>query len=100
MKLRIILKAFNKQLITSTLKELSLTLLNNKFILKSITLPKVIKRFCVLRSPHIDEDSREHFEIHIYKEFFDISITSPLILNKLLQTSIPSGVLISIKELK
>jgi small subunit ribosomal protein S10 len=24
-----------------------------------------IKRFCVLRSPHVDKDSREHFELRL-----------------------------------
>jgi ribosomal protein S10 len=35
-----------------------------------------IKRFCVLRSPHVDKDSREHFELRLYKRFIDLNTTS------------------------
>jgi small subunit ribosomal protein S10 len=43
-----------------------------------------IKRFCVLRSPHVDKDSREHFELRLYKRFIDLNTTSPAILDLLL----------------
>ena len=65
-----------------------------------VWLPTKIKKFCVLRSPHIDKDSREHFEIRIYKRFIDITTTSPAILDLLLKTELPSGVSCSLKILE
>ena len=37
-----------------------------------IPLPTKRRIYCVLRSPHVDKDSREHFEIKIHKKFLDI----------------------------
>jgi small subunit ribosomal protein S10 len=33
-----------------------------------ISLPKKKRIYCVLRSPHADKDSREHFEVRIHKK--------------------------------
>lgn len=65
-----------------------------------VSLPIRIKRFCVLRSPHIDKDSREHFELRLYKKFIDITTNSPTILDLLLKTELSSGVACSLKVLE
>lgn len=36
-----------------------------------IPLPIKIQRFTVLRSPHIDKKSREHFELRVYSKFIN-----------------------------
>ena len=81
MKFRIFLRSFDNDLINLASKDLSLTLSKTDCdITGIISLPVKIKRFCVLRSPHVDKDSREHFEIRLYKRFMDITCllyTSP-----------------------
>ncbi len=43
-------------------------------------MPTKIKRYTVLRSPHINKDSREQFEIRIHSRMIDIvSATSETI---------------------
>ena len=37
-----------------------------------IPMPTSIRRFCVLRSPHVNKKSREHFELRIHKRIIDI----------------------------
>ena len=37
-----------------------------------ITLPTSKRIYCVLRSPHVDKDSREHFEIRTHRRFIDL----------------------------
>ena len=37
-----------------------------------VPLPTRIRRFCVLRSPFIDKDSQEHFEIRTHNRLVDI----------------------------
>lgn len=64
-----------------------------------IALPKQIKKFCVLRSPHVNKDSREHFELRISKQFVDVIINNPSVLNSLLKAKIPDGVICSLKYL-
>ena len=101
MKFRILLKSFNNEVIKLASEQLRNTLLKTDCQLNGVVaLPTKIKKFCVLRSPHIDKDSREHFEIRIYKRFIDITTTSPAILDLLLKTELPSGVSCSLKILE
>jgi small subunit ribosomal protein S10 len=100
MKFRIFLRSFDNDLINLASKELSLTLSKTECeITGTVALPLKIKRFCVLRSPHIDKDSREHFEIRLYKRFIDITTDSATILDFLLKTELPAGVSCSLKIL-
>lgn len=100
MKLRIILKSFSKNLIQDSLKELKLNLINKEFkILNVISLPLKIKRFCLLRSPHVDKKSREHFELQFYKSFIDVEFIKISSINLLLKKELLSGVSYSINIL-
>jgi small subunit ribosomal protein S10 len=101
MKFRILLKSFDNDLINVASQQLRLTLLKTECNLKGVVaLPTKIKRFCVLRSPHVDKDSREHFELRLYKRFIDLNTTSPSILDLLLKTELPAGVSCSLKILE
>jgi small subunit ribosomal protein S10 len=100
MKFRILLKSFNNDLIEAACVQLSGTLFNAECNVKGVvSLPTKIKRFCVLRSPHVDKKSREHFEVRLYKTFIDVTITSPNVLDLLLKTELPAGVSCSLKIL-
>jgi small subunit ribosomal protein S10 len=99
MKLRVLLRSYNSESIESA-SHLFLEFLRRNDCLTSgiIALPIRIKRYCVLRSPHIDKDSREHFELRIYKRFFDIFQISPAILDLLFQLPLPPGVYCSLVD--
>jgi small subunit ribosomal protein S10 len=74
MKFRILLRSFDNDLINLACQQLRSTLTKTECKVSGVvSLPTKIKRFCVLRSPHVDKDSREHFEIRIYKRFIDIT---------------------------
>lgn len=62
-----------------------------------IPLPTRIERFCVLRSPHVDKKSREHFEIRTHKRLIDILNPSPKTVEALSHLDLPAGVDIEIK---
>jgi small subunit ribosomal protein S10 len=101
MKFRIFLKSFDNSLISLASQQLRNTLLKTNCELKgTVSLPIKIKRFCVLRSPHIDKDSREHFELRLYKRFIDLDTKSPSVLDVLLKTELPSGIHCSLKILE
>jgi small subunit ribosomal protein S10 len=98
MKLRILLKSFDNELINLASQQLGNNLLNTECTLKGVVaLPIKIKRFCVLRSPHIDKDSREHFELRLYKRFIDLETNSSSVLDILLKTELPPGISCSLK---
>jgi small subunit ribosomal protein S10 len=101
MKFRILLRSFNNELIQTASQQLRTTLVNTDCKVNgTIALPTRIKRFCVLRSPHVDKKSREQFEVRLYKRFIDISTNSPSILDLLLQTELPAGVSCSLKVIE
>ncbi len=101
MKFRILLRSFDNELINLASQQLRTTLLKTECKLHGVVaLPTKIKRFCVLRSPHVDKDSREHFELRLYKRFLDLNTTSPAILDLLLKTELPAGVSCSLKILE
>jgi small subunit ribosomal protein S10 len=100
MKLRFILKSFE----SSTLRKVSTEISNlclelNCKVAGVVALPIRIKKYCVLRSPHIDKDSREAFELRVHKHFIDITTEDPSVLDNLLKIEVPSGVLCSIQVL-
>ncbi len=99
MKARIFIKSYNNwnmQIATVILNEF---LLKSGFSLSSgfVSLPTVRKRFCILRSPHVDKDSREHFELQIHKKFIDITVNNLKNLETLLATKLPQGVSTSLQ---
>lgn len=100
MKLRIFVKAYDKDLLNIALANLKENLIaKNCEIGGVVALPTRIKRFCVLRSPHVDKDSREHFEMRISKRFLDVKLNTTEGLNQLLNLEFPAGVHCSVKLL-
>ena len=49
------------------------------------------------RSPHVDKDSREHFEIRTHKRLIDILEPTSKTIDSLTRLNLPAGVDISIK---
>lgn len=62
-----------------------------------IPLPTDINRYTVLRSPFIDKDSREQFEIRTHKRLIDIVDPTPKTVDALMRLNLPAGVDIEIK---
>jgi small subunit ribosomal protein S10 len=72
-KIRVRLESFNHELISFFMSKDRRNF--TKYSLDSIgvvTLPTQKRIYCVLRSPHVDKDSREHFEIRIHKRILEI----------------------------
>lgn len=66
-----------------------------------IPLPKNVKKWTVLRGPHIDKKSREQFEMITYRRMLIIKDTNPVLIKLFLQyikKNIPIGVGVSFKE--
>jgi small subunit ribosomal protein S10 len=72
-KIRVRLESFNHELLLSSCQKIIETLRINSFnSIGMVTLPTSKRIYCVLRSPHVDKDSREHFEIRIHKRILEI----------------------------
>ena len=100
-KIRVRLESFNHELLNSSCRKIiDLAEQINLNKLKIVPLPTDKRIYCVLRSPHVDKDSREHFELRLYKRFLDLTTTSPTILDVLLKTELPAGISCSLKILE
>lgn len=62
-----------------------------------VPLPTRIERYTVIRSPHIDKDSREQFEIRTHKRLIDILEPTQKTISALMNLNVPAGVDIEIK---
>lgn len=67
------------------------------FVSGPIPLPTKKEVYCVLRSPHVDKKSREHFEMRTHKRLIDILDPAPQTVDALMQLDLPAGVDIEIK---
>ena len=72
-KIRVRLESFNHELLVSSCQKIS-DILSNASLnsIGRITLPTSKRIYCVLRSPHVYKDSREHFEVRIHKRILEI----------------------------
>jgi small subunit ribosomal protein S10 len=62
-----------------------------------VLLPTEIKKYTVLRSPHVDKKSREQFEMRIHKRLIDIIDPTPKTVEELMKLDLPAGVDVEIK---
>ena len=72
-KIRVRLESFNHEVLASSCQKI-IDILSNASLnsIGMISLPTSKRIYCVLRSPHVDKDSREHFEIRTHKRILEI----------------------------
>ena len=94
-KIRVRLESFNHELLVSSCQKIVNILQNTPLnSIGVVTLPTHKRIYCVLRSPHVYKDSREHFELRMHKRIIDIHYDSSInIFDLLSESDLPSGVL-------
>lgn len=97
-KIRIRLKAFDHRILDQSAEQIvEAAERTGAQVSGPIPLPTHIRRFCVTRSPHVDKDSREHFEIRTHKRLVDIVEPTSKTIDSLTRLNLPAGVDITIK---
>ena len=93
-KIRVRLESFDHELLTISCQQIRDTLQNTYLhSINTVVLPTKKRIYCVLRSPHVDKDSREHFEIRIHKRILEIHSKPEMpIFDLLSKVDLPSGV--------
>ena len=97
-KIRIRLQAFDRRLLDTSCEKIVSTA-NRTSAVAVGPIPLTTKRriYCVLRSPHVDKDSREHFERRTHRRIIDIYRPSSKTIDALMKLDLPSGVDIEVK---
>ncbi len=98
-KFRIRLKAYDYKILDeAAAKIVEIAKNTGAEISGPIPLPTERNIYCVLRSPHIDKRSGEHFEVRTHKRLIDIYFDpSQKTTDALMRVDLPSGVDIEIK---
>jgi small subunit ribosomal protein S10 len=96
--IRIRLNAFDHRLLDQSTSEIVSTAKRTGARVRGpIPLPTRIERFTVLRSPHIDKESMEQFEIRTHKRVLDIMDPTPQTVDALMKLDLAAGVDVEIK---
>ena len=97
-RIRVCLKAYDHQLIDSSAQKIVDTAKRTDASVSGpIPMPTKRRVYCVLRSPHVDKKSREHFEMRTHKRIIDIYDPTQQTTEELSRMDLPSGVDIEVK---
>jgi len=97
-KIRIRLKGYDHRVLDQSAGKIVNTAKRaGSYVSGPVPLPTQREVVCVLRSPHVDKKSREHFEIRTHKRLIDILDPAPQTVDALMQLDLPAGVDIEIK---
>ena len=97
-RLRIKLKAYDHKLLDESAKAIVDTLTRDGASFSGpIPLPTEKEIITILRSPHVNKDSREQFEQRTHKRIIDVYIPSSKTMDDMTTLDMPAGVSIEIK---
>jgi len=97
-KIRLKLISYDPKLLDEAVKKIIESAKITGGIIKGpIPLPVRKRRWCVLRSPHKFDQSKEHFELREHRRLLEIHKPTPQTLENLERLFIPAGVYIEIK---
>lgn len=97
-RIRIRLKAYDHRVLDQSVRQIVDTAeRTGAIIVGPVPLPTRIEKFTVMRSPFIDKDSREQFEIRTHKRLIDVVEPSSKTIDALVRLNLPAGVDVEIK---
>lgn len=97
-RIRIHLKAYDHRLLDQSARRIvEAAERTGARVVGPVPLPTRIKRWTVRRSPFIDKDSQEHFEMRIHKRLIDVLDPDSKTIDTLTRLNLPAGVHIEIQ---
>ncbi len=97
-KVRIRLKAFDHKILDQSARQIvEAAERTGALVAGPVPLPTKVEKYSVMRSPFIDKDSQEQFEIRTHKRLIDVLDPSQQTINALMKLNLPAGVDIEIK---
>ena len=97
-RIRIRLKAYDHRVLDRSAQQIVETAeRTGAAVAGPVPLPTRVRRYTVIRSPFIDKDSRDQFEIRTHKRLIDIVEPTSRTVDTLMRLQLPSGVDIEIK---
>ena len=96
--IRIRLKAFDHRVLDVATSEIVNTAKRTSASVRGpVLLPTRKEKFCVLRSPHVNKNSMEQFEMRTHKRLLEIVEPTPQTIDALMKLDLAAGVDVEIK---
>ena len=97
-RIRIRLKAYDHRVLDQSVRDIvDAVRRTGGRVAGPVPMPTRIERFTVIRSPFIDKDSREQFEMRTHKRLIDVLEPTSKTVDALMRLNVPAGVDIEIK---
>lgn len=97
-KIRVRLKSYDARVIDSCCQQiLDTAIRTGAKVVGPIPLPTRRSMYAINRSPFIDKNARDHFEIKVHKRLIDIVSPTDRTIDSLTHLELPAGVNIEIK---
>lgn len=97
-RIRVKLKSYDSRIIDATCQQiLDNAIRTGAKVIGPIPLPSRRSVFVLNKSPFIDKDAREHFEIKTHKRLIDIMSPTDKTIESLIHLDLPAGVDVEIK---
>jgi small subunit ribosomal protein S10 len=97
-KIRIKLKGYDYKILDKSVKDIVNTAKRTGAkVVGPIPLPTRIEKFTIIKSPHVDKNGREQFEIRTHKRLVDIFEHNPQTIDALMKLELSAGVDVEIK---
>lgn len=98
-RIRVDLRGFDVGLVESSAKTIVDTVIAaGGKVVGPIPLPTHIKKYTVLRSPHVNKKSREQFEMRTHKRLIDILEVNSKVKDAFMKIELPDGIEIEMKD--
>jgi len=97
-RIRIKLKSYDHNLVDKSAEKIVKAVkITGAVVSGPIPLPTHKNIFTILRSPHVNSNSKEQFQLCTYKRLLDIYSSSSKTVDALMKLELPSGVDVDIK---
>lgn len=96
-KIRIRLKAFDRRLLDTSCEKIVDTANRTSFTATADSFTHKTPDLLLIAFPHVDKDSREHFETRTHRRIIDIYQPSSKTIDALMKLDLPAGVDIEVK---
>lgn len=97
-KIRVRLRSFDSKLIDASSESIVNSVKRTgAYVSGPVPLPTKIRKYTVLRSPHVNKKSREQFEMRVHKRLIDIKEPSQDTIEALEKLELPAGVEVELK---
>lgn len=98
-KLSIQLQSYDHKLLDQSAKKIAEVIKKaGSEIVGPMPLPTKIKKYTVLRSVHVNKDSREQFEMRVHRRMIELLNSTDKAISSLTSVHLPAGVGIEIKQ--